>query len=58
MEEHKESEFNPEAEHDIRCTHTVMNRSHNQIMTDLGYEMPVLTKRPKSLWDQLRDESL
>ena len=25
-------------------------------MTDLGYEMPVLTKRPKSLWAQLRDE--
>ena len=56
MEEHKESEFNPIAEHDVRCADTVMNRSHNRIMAAIGYEMPVSTKRPKSLWVQCRDE--
>ena len=29
---------------------------HTEKMTELGCVMPVPTKRPKTLWDELRDE--
>ena len=57
MEQQKATEFQPETDHGVDCygTGTTM-RSHNQIMAELGYEMPVSIKKSQSLWDQLRDE--
>ena len=58
MEEHKENEFPVKTDH--LCDSSEMGiamRTHTEKMAELGYVMSVPTKRPKTLWDELRDES-
>ena len=58
MQEQKENEFLVKTDHICMSSETgIAMRTHTEKMAELGYVMPVPTKRPKTVWDELETNS-